>query len=532
MNEGSSKVSRFEMQVRFVALAAYGVLIVPILVFFCGWLHWYIALVACGLLVGGFVWLYRVDYVKIDQTLRLPRIHTIAIAMLFGLWVALAGICGVGVEAIDVPYRMAILSDLIAYDWPVVYEQTGYAMVYYYAFWIIPALVGKVFGVKAALFCIWLLETTILVLSFLLICAVLKASRPSRLWMIAIVLMGFSGLNIVGALFGIFAGTNPVGRLTFSTNLGWLDGLDTAYATHFMYRTNTDTLCEVFNQTPLWLVVPLMLQNRRIHSFFFLGLLVLPYSPWGLVGVCPLMICLGVMRALHGMEGKPLGIKRTLCALFSPANICGALSVGVIYVLFYTSASVMSSASSATKGYTAEIAYSTGNVGIIPLWELGPFVIVCYVVFCLLTFGVFAIMLFNTHKHNPLFWTCVVWLAIIPLVWVSAPQVRDFCMNVSLAPLTLLMIWVMGYLDEHLMGKRINVQRALAWGVIVVSFGGGLFGILQNPVILARHGTLHVVSTFDAVDTFAEGDIASDSNVANFLALDPSSSVFFKYLAR
>lgn len=517
---------------RVLVLVAYGVLMAPVFVFFCGWLRWYFACAACGLLLGGFVWLYHVDYARLDQRLRVPKWHALAIAALFGLWVALSGICGVGVEAIDIPYRMAILRDLIDYDWPVIYEQTGYAMVYYYAFWILPALVGKVFGMGVALFSLWVLETIILVLTFLVICVVLNASRSSRIWMIALVMVSFSGLNIVGSLFGAMVGTNPAERVTFSTNLGWLDGLDTPYATHFMYRTNTDTMCEIFNQTPLWLVVALMLQNKRIHSFLFLGLLILPYSPWGLVGICPLMICLGVVQALHGADGSPLGWGRTLRALFSPANVCGAFSVGVVYALFYASASTLSSASSVTKGYTADIAYSAGNIGIVPLWELGSFVIACYGVFCLLTFGVFAIMLFGTRKRDPLFWTCIVWLAIIPLVWVSAPQVRDFCMNVSLAPLALLMIWVMEYLDTHLMGKKINAYRALAWGVIVVSFAGGLFGIVQNPVILARQGTLYVPSTFEAADTFAEGDIAADSNVANFLALDPSSSVFFTYLSR
>ena len=44
--------------------------------------------------------------------------------------------------------REAYFRDLINFKWPLIYPNSGYGYVNYFAHWVVPALFGKIFGYK------------------------------------------------------------------------------------------------------------------------------------------------------------------------------------------------------------------------------------------------------------------------------------------------------------------------------------------------------------------------------------------------
>lgn len=182
-----------------VAFAAYCLLIVPVLIFFFGWLRWFYALPAAIALLLGFAWLYLTDYRDKDDAIEIPVRHFVLLLLAIGAFVALSGNCGFYRGGYDIPWRNAILRDLIDFQWPVVYS-TGFALAYYFIFWMVPALVGKLFGWAAAMIALWVWQVLIVGVSFLLIVRLVGATTPSRYWMVLVLFLFWSGLNLIGAI--------------------------------------------------------------------------------------------------------------------------------------------------------------------------------------------------------------------------------------------------------------------------------------------------------------------------------------------
>ena len=106
---------------RCLVCTGYLLIIVPLLVFFFGWMKWYLALLAALILLFGFFTLYWSDLAFEKRTLSIPLKHLIAIVALLSFWVLMSGNCGFGYGLEDIPWRNALFRDLINYDWPVEY---------------------------------------------------------------------------------------------------------------------------------------------------------------------------------------------------------------------------------------------------------------------------------------------------------------------------------------------------------------------------------------------------------------------------
>jgi hypothetical protein len=473
-------------------------------------------------LLAGFIWLFHSDYLKNRDVIRIPIRHFVLIALLMGFWVAMSGSCGVSVGLNDIPWRNAVLRDLINYNWPVVYD-TGYALAYYVVFWMVPAFVGKLLGWGAALFTLWLWETTILLVSFLLISHLVKADKPSTFWMIAIVFLLFSGLNLIGSALTQIVGHNEYG-FGLNSNEAYCDNFFRGEATNFYYRSNVDCLEETYNQILIWLAVPLMLQNRKIHSFAFIGIILVPFSPWATIGIIPLMIGLGVIELYGHVKEKGLskGLLKTVKEVFSPANLGALIGCATVFAAFFLTGAHLSGAEEST---------SSGGLpfGILTLSAFTPALWLAYFTFCVLEFGLFAFFLYPKFKKDAFFWVVVVWLFIAPLLWVGTISGRDFCMDASLPALFSMMIFMMLYCKDEVMGKPLGFKNLAFVIVLAIAFASPLMELCNQAEIMVADRSVSVVLEVTDITTF-EGVKAT--RIANFVSVSPQETFFFKYLAR
>lgn len=501
------------IKTKWVAIAAYVLIVLPIAVFFLGWLRWYIGVPAAAVLVAGLVWIIRKDWWGDYDSMDLPIAHLAVICILFGVLVAFSGISGLGVAEYDIPWRNALLRDLTNYDWPVRYE-SGTALVYYIAFWLPSALVGKVFGLQAAFVAVWVNVTLICVLSYLLILSMLRKQNPGRMWMVAVVMITWSGMSVLGALY-----SNITDHQSFGLLGGYASWLDYQGADHFQinwhYRCNYIVLSFVYNQLPCWLAALLMLKKRVAHSYMFIGLCVLPYSPWSFVGILFLLIAAGWGSLRLVM--KEGGWKAAAREVLSPGNLAALVTIVPIFALYFLASSHM-------NGGSAPLTFIGGDLSRANILRL--------LLFCAVEFVIYMVLISKKYYKDPLFWMLGICLAVFPLFLAGADRTRDFFMGASMPDLFVLMTLVILYLDECVCGKSLEFSGLL---LVLALFVGALSPVsqyLSRIEMLRSDGTFYLnEKRAEHIDTF-EGESVLDPPNNNFLIEFADNTSFFKYLAR
>ncbi|MEG1517364.1 MAG: hypothetical protein RR360_03400 [Raoultibacter sp.] len=520
---------------RPLAIAAYVLLLVPIVLFFSSWLQWYIGVPAAVVLIAGATWIIRKDYGEKDEGLRISLGHLGGIVFVFILVVALSGIVGLGISSYDVPCRNATFRDLIDYSWPVIYDN-GNAMVYYAAFWLPAALVGKLLGWIGGLCALGAFVVAVITVSYLLILSYLKATTPGKMWLVGMSVVFWSGLMLLGAALMSGVGWEPRVYPLLTDGAGYLDGLYNGEPFNWYYRGSFGTIQLVYNQLLLWVAVPLMLQNRTVHSYMFLGLLVLPYSPWGFLGLIPLLIGCALPWIIEQVKLK--NIRGIMKAVFSPANLTALVTIAPIFALYFLASSrtggsasfgvitpdMVASFEQAGYHYTTQ----TGFAGFLSWDRFTLHSIVGLILFYLMEFGVYMALIYPKFKKEPLFWVILVWLMLIPLIWVGTSNGREFCMNASIPPLFALMIMMLSYTTTEVYGKPLNARNLCLVLSFTLIFTGAAFSVLGKTKVLRNNHTISIVD--DSINTFSDKNY--EDGYQNFLTDAPEDTLFFKYLAR
>ncbi len=423
---------------RAVAMMAYAILIIPIILFFFGWLKWYFALLFSGILLCGFYFSFKRDYWNNKDYIEMPFPTFLFIVGAFAFWVFISGNCYTSVAKGDIIWRNATLYDLVNYDWPVYYPDRNGYLCYYFVFWMVPAFVGKIFGGMVAAYvtlAAWLV--LILMTAFLLIAYYFKNYNVSFLKIIVIFMIMWSGINILGQFLMYHVGLYqyPAG---IGNNEGYCDALwnTNGQPFCFLYRSNEDFLGQCYNQLPIWIVVPLMLQNRNIHNYAFLGLLLFPFSPWGTVGVALMMLVDAFVFIV-----KEKSLFRMMGEIFSLPNLSAALSVFLVFSMFLGCNNI----SGDSKGF-----------GILKPEELTPQIWVGAAIFWICEFGIFYYLTWRKYKKDYLYVSVLIMLIIMPFVWVSSRYSRDFCMDATLPQLYFLMIYMIGYIKEEFLSSKVK----------------------------------------------------------------------------
>lgn len=499
--------AKISIPFRWVAATAYGLLIIPILIFFFGWLKWYFALMFSAILLFGAFWAFKSDYLGNREKLELPVLHIVLIAAAFGLWVLFSGSCGFGVSNIDTKWRTAYLRDLINCDWPAYFPETGVTLCYYFLFWMVPALAGKLFGLTAAFAVQWLWMLLTVFVSFLLIAFLFMADGGKTLWLICGFFIMWSGLNLLGAALLDIFGWNYLG-IQFGLNEMYCQGFYNGEGFNYLYRSNQEFIEMCYNQIPIWLVVPLFLQNRSIHNYAFLGLILFPFSPWGTVGIGILMIIDAIRYAVK----NPFGT--FLKEVFSVQNICALISVFAVFLLFFTSGAAI--------GTPGERSF-----GILSLYKMDMSYVIELLIFWLCEFGIYFAFMWRKYGKDFDFVILLPVLMLIPFFWAGNIGGRDFCQNVSLPALFILMIYMIGYIRDEVLGKKLTavhlalvVSLMIAAASPVLDWTSKLFTMIEECSFIVQD---------DSFYTYSDKPIELMSNQG---AVNTDESLLFKYIAK
>ena len=244
---------------------AFLLLALPTLIFAIGFLRWWVAFPVAALLVFAYVWSIRreKDEEGEEYRLYLRPWQLLVLLGIVSLWCMLSGLGNFYYQSSDWAARNAIFRDLIRFDWPVIYDVSGRALVYYIAFWLPAALFGKLaaffgadlgyaFAVGNVALLLWSIINMLVIV--LLVLLYVRAHSVKRFFIALAIFIGFSGLDIIGALCHLAFGVEIPYHLEW-----WTAYQDTSMAA---------CLGWVFNQAiPAWLTIICFLHEKKMQNY-------------------------------------------------------------------------------------------------------------------------------------------------------------------------------------------------------------------------------------------------------------------------
>ncbi len=489
----------FNIKKKYFIVAAYLYMVIPVMIFMLTWLKLYVGIPMAVTLAGGLFFIYKNEYKDSLDTIVLPVKDIVIITFLLFLWVVLSGSGKLFYETEDWQVRNAVFRDLINFKWPVVYEQKGTALAYYLLQWIVPAGFGKILGWRMGNIALLFWNFAGVLIVYMLLVLLCKNGKKTGLYTIMLIFIFFGGLNQVGRLLeAIFGGAPPI---LWGSEDGWLDVVN-----GYQYSSNYTLLSWVFNQTIVpWIAVPLVLLEKKVRNYAYIGLLVLPYAPLPFVGIFLMFLVLGIEWCIRTARAGEYRL--IFCELFSIPNVCAVCSVFLCFLAYF----------SASKNGMQMGRYETGKFGL-EEWAW-------LTLFFFLEVGVYALPLWKIYKKEVLFYAICIAMYFIPLIRVGLG--RDFCMRAPIGLLFMLQIYIMQYLvsEKAFTGRCLKTTIVL---ITLLSLGG------YNAVsdLGAKVYEIKVSDQFplykDDIKTLS--DKSADES-GNFVAEDYKDKFFYKYMA-
>lgn len=413
-------------------MVTLGYLALPLFLFGLGWLRlpWALGFV---LVVGGGLWLTLADFHQEALTQEVRswwqavtwRGATITIAICLGL-ILISGVGGYGYQTGDWAKHEILLKDLVDYPWPVFYEYYGVTigLVYYVAYYLPPALMGKLGGILLAnqALVVWTLVG--LILSVFWFALLIKRSLVSGLGFFLL----FSGLSSIGFLLRFYAPVNILAGAPDLNTAPWQTH-PALWAAVWQYSPHVRGLFWVPQHVlPGWLLTALVLfvleTTTTRRSLLFLWALSALWSPFVTIGLTPFFLADLLPRSQSSLANR-------LRAYLSVANGCGLALFGLLAAYY------------ATKVTPITPVLNQGMRIGLSLAELAPRdgwlrVIVSYVLFCLLEFGVYFLLdrgrsVKRRATLRWAYWLGLLWLAGLPLLVLG--QHNDLTMRASIPAL-------------------------------------------------------------------------------------------------
>lgn len=429
----------------FAAASIY--LILPLIIFFFAFMKIYWAIPLAVIFAGAAVLAYR----SIDkkQYINVSLTYVLIAAVLCCAWAYIAGIGEFAWTTPDHTARYAIFNDLVNYDWPVFYDLsqqsnpavreilgTGetVAFAYYFFFWLVPALVGKACGLfigRIALI-IWSgigLMLTVLALNF-----IQKKPKATAL-----------------VLFFLFGGFDFIIFLYYTLALH-IDTVFDGWNIEFNVHGNFYQTMNTFNQSiPCWLITALLLSFPNNKHTGTIASLTFAYSPWVTFGILPIAIC-------QLIKDKK---QRTLKNILTPGNLVIPVAVLAVFGTFFTA----NSGATGMKGFIWK--FFAPDYGLM---------VRSYILYVIIEFGIWCALVFKEQKHNPVYWTAIATLLIMP-IW-KITEANDFLMRGTLAPIFAVTVFVLLKLDTSLERLKKNGNDIKAVGTVVAVFVSGITAFL------------------------------------------------------
>ncbi len=494
-------------------------LLIPNLIFIAGWLQpWFAIPISLLLLWQLVLLLKKIGEVKFHGLHR-NHVRFVGATLLIAISVTLiSGIGGIGFQDSDWIKHNAVLKDLIDQPWPVYYEidYQSVPLVYYIAFYLPAALVGKLFG--------WAVANLVLVVYSLiglgLAMAWFSILIGRRSLFVPLIFVLFSGLDLIGRLFI----APKISLIRPDHSLGWAHIEWWAYA--WQYSALTTQYFWVPNQAIAgWILTGLVVYGIsqscwvRYRALMF-GLALL-WSPFVALGVVPYLLVDLFLKWRTWREART--------RYFSFENLMG-LSLLIVMGLYYSAKlyQIAPKVDSGIKhGFTLALAESDREA------LIGFFLII---VFCILEFGLYAGLLWLRRSEwnlnsRWLLGISVVILSVLPFYQFG--EMNDFLMRASIPALFVMAVLVGKTILDTSQSRR---YRALLFVLFIlgsvnvgIEFRRHIVGMCAPPSSMA----------------YAEGEIAGLWDLrAEVLSADPENDFmaaqygggyaapFFQYLAK
>jgi hypothetical protein len=384
--------------VRWPEQAAIALVAAPVALFLATWFQPLLGFPAAAI-TGWTAW----RAAKSVAPSPLPSFRAIGILVLVALvWTWISGLGGFFQQLDDHNFRNALLHDLIDNSWPVVWQTPAgtVALDYNLAWSLLPSLVGKVLGWRAATLAMAMITA---IGAFLVLLIFARVVGTWRWWLPALFLL-WSGMDIVG--WGL--------RGRFPWNTHFIENMENWCFPPVWFQSNMlNYLCTSHLAVPTWIIV-LLLVGRRIGPSGILGFsaLLFPLAPYQMLGLTPFL----AWAVLQG-EGS---LSERLRKAFTLENICLPIVVLALCAPFYLG----NVGAGQGSGWFFERSPSS-----LPPW-------VILVAFVLVEFLVVGVAVWMTGLRDRLLLLALLVLCLIPLR--QSGLSNDLALKASMPGLTIL----------------------------------------------------------------------------------------------
>jgi len=452
MKEFMTKKIKLDVSVLLYATMIY--LYLPILLFFVGWTKWYIAVICIATMSFGLYKMFsdlcpKGDVKKTNKAKKNARKDVYLYTWMFAVVVLgavliciFSGIGGVFAESGDWPKHNAVLNDLVCKKWPVYYyHEDGTSLLsYYIAGYMVPALVGKVFGksfevANVAMF-IWCMIAIVICILWLI--ELFYAEKTVKQLLMIFLFFMFGNMTYLGgAIYTYF-------------KLGYVDNniYYLCFEPYLQYRSNITCIRWVPTQAlAIWLSMSVFwkYRDKRQHYLaFFLPTML--FSAVAFVGVAVLAIGQAAARLFFHDKNEESVIKTS----FSLQNVLLIMTSAVVFLIYYAG----NAFSEKPESIAIHFASYKGNVFL-------------YVVFIFSTFLFYSLLVFKKNKHDTLFYVTNIFLLLLPFVGMGPGN--DMVMSGGIAGMYLIFMYVVDFLYDDI--KRNKVHTVL----LVCALSVGVF---------------------------------------------------------
>lgn len=457
----------------------------------------------------------RIKRIKSENPLEIEIKYIIIFAIVAIIWSFLGGQGNLYYQSDDWGCRNAIYRDIIYRDWPVIYPDYNKALVYYIGYWLPTATIVKVIGVifpniylteqafAIGNILLWIWTSIGIFLVELLLFTYAKPKTKSKCLLVPIILVFFSGLDIIGTLRNII-----VWGMQFpGLHLEW-------WGQSLEFSSLTTCLFWVFNQVIVpWMAILCVLQEKKINNYVFIGICAFAAGPIPMLGISVFMILNGLYKGINALLSKK--IKGFLIEVFSPVN-CMALLIVPIFLLYYMSNQTLS------NGMTDSF---LGIFSVFKLVTITNNFIKEVIFFLLLEVGVYLILLYKKYKYDIFYYIVIITTLIAPFIKVGGGT--DFVMRFSVPGIMVLAAMCLKYLANYdFKNTTKKVDKSICVLLCICLVIGAMTPITEffrgyNAMLQ----TGKIANVCDNVITFNQ-----DTPANNFTAHDYKNSLFFKYL--
>ena len=520
MNENSYNVRSSQFAVAFSVLYV----VLPIIIFSFGWLKIYFAVPASLILLYFAYSLYNeISSVEVNITNSGTKKFWLLTLLCLLVWVFFSGIGRFSYQNWDHFARNVFYRDLCNYEWPVIYDFAPQsklvrsilgdgtaALSYYFAWWLPPAFVSKIFSLGQAGqdICIYLWAVLGVFLVVYNLCRYFRKTS----YTVVLIFIFFSGIDVIGAVIsGRYSVPTPSSRYGNVSGIIQVLVLHIEWLYGFQYSANTTQLYWVFNQSiPVWLITCMLLQLRTNKNNMALSSLTFAFSSWAAIGIIPLALA-------HSMQDG-----RKFRKAFTLQNIAVPLFMMIAFGMLYL---------------------GTNNAMKISLFINSAEKFAKYLLFIFIEIGVYLLIMWRTPCKYNFFYVVVAELLLIPFVQVTT---GDFLMRASIPALFIFMVFVIKFLveedDNTLRLRKIILACALVVGAFTPfteinrSIAGTGRYIAEKYILHKPMNDIHnpLREEIYSIGAITEEATASQMELVKnqYLIFDYKHSAFFKYLAR